>query len=144
MKALSLLQPWATLIAIGAKTIETRSWSTTYRGEIAIHASKRWTGEQRYLATQAGPIAKALTPFPGMCLGSVVAVARMVDCVSTDSLTAFEILAKHPEERAFGDFSPGRFMWILEDVRALPAPVHCKGALSLWELPSEVEAACDA
>ena len=40
MKALSITQPWATLIAIGAKTIETRSWSTLYRGDLAIHAAK--------------------------------------------------------------------------------------------------------
>ncbi len=40
MKAISLLQPWATLVAIGAKRIETRSWATNYRGPLAIHASK--------------------------------------------------------------------------------------------------------
>lgn len=41
MKAISLWQPWATLIATGAKQIETRSWATSYRGPIAIHAAKR-------------------------------------------------------------------------------------------------------
>ena len=40
MKALTLTQPWATLIAVGAKRIETRSWGTSYRGRIAIHAAK--------------------------------------------------------------------------------------------------------
>jgi hypothetical protein len=40
MKALTLTQPWATLVAIGAKTIETRSWPTSYRGPLAIHAAK--------------------------------------------------------------------------------------------------------
>ena len=40
MKALTLYQPWATLVAIGAKKIETRSWSTPYRGPLAIHAGK--------------------------------------------------------------------------------------------------------
>lgn len=40
IKALTLYQPWATLIAIGAKKIETRSWDTKYRGPLAIHASK--------------------------------------------------------------------------------------------------------
>lgn len=40
MKVVSLMQPWATLIALGEKSIETRSWATKYRGEIAIHASK--------------------------------------------------------------------------------------------------------
>src|SRR5258708_5270609 len=55
VKALTLWQPWASLIAVGAKTIETRSWSTSYRGPLAIHAAKRkpdtelledgWAGE---------------------------------------------------------------------------------------------------
>lgn len=40
MRAISLLQPWATLVALGAKRRETRSWPTRYRGPIAIHASK--------------------------------------------------------------------------------------------------------
>lgn len=40
MKAITLTQPWATLVAIGAKKIETRSWATGYRGRLAIHAAK--------------------------------------------------------------------------------------------------------
>jgi hypothetical protein len=40
-KALTLYQPWASLVAVGAKTIETRPWSTSYRGELWIHAGKR-------------------------------------------------------------------------------------------------------
>lgn len=40
MKAITLTQPWATLVAIGAKRIETRSWATRYRGPLAIHAAK--------------------------------------------------------------------------------------------------------
>lgn len=41
MKAISLWQPWASLIAAGVKSIETRGWPTNYRGQIAIHAAKR-------------------------------------------------------------------------------------------------------
>ena len=41
MKAISLWNPWAALIRCGAKTIETRSWSTQYRGQLAIHAAKK-------------------------------------------------------------------------------------------------------
>lgn len=40
MRALTLHQPWATLVAIGAKRVETRSWATTYRGPVAIHAGR--------------------------------------------------------------------------------------------------------
>ena len=38
MKALTIQQPWASVITMGVKTIETRSWSTKYRGPLAIHA----------------------------------------------------------------------------------------------------------
>jgi hypothetical protein len=48
MKAITLTEPWASLVAIGVKTLETRSWSTSYRGPIAIHAAKtlpRWAAD---------------------------------------------------------------------------------------------------
>lgn len=45
MKAISLWQPWASLVAVGAKKIETRSWATKYRGSLAIHATKKWNLE---------------------------------------------------------------------------------------------------
>lgn len=41
MKVLTLHQPWASLVALRVKTIETRSWSTSYRGPLAIHAARR-------------------------------------------------------------------------------------------------------
>lgn len=40
MKAITIRQPWAGLIAVGEKVYETRSWPTKYRGPIAIHAGK--------------------------------------------------------------------------------------------------------
>ena len=54
MRALSLWQPWASGIALGAKRIETRSWSTPYRVPIAIHAAKKWGGEQARAARVGG------------------------------------------------------------------------------------------
>lgn len=53
VKALTLWQPWASLVALGVKTIETRSWSTKYRGPLAIHAAVRkpprvWTQDDGY------------------------------------------------------------------------------------------------
>jgi len=59
MKALTLTQPWASLMALQSKTIETRSWYTAYRGELVIHAAKgfpKWakeTCEERYCPTTA-------------------------------------------------------------------------------------------
>lgn len=56
MRCLTLTQPWATLVAIGAKRIETRSWSTSYRGPLAIHAGKKWTREDRELLDTYGGV----------------------------------------------------------------------------------------
>lgn len=50
MRAISLWQPWASAIALGSKRIETRSWSTSYRGPLAIHAAKSWTNVQKLFA----------------------------------------------------------------------------------------------
>jgi len=41
MKAITVYQPWAQLLAIGAKKYETRGWATQYRGPIAIHAGMK-------------------------------------------------------------------------------------------------------
>ena len=146
MKALSLLQPYASLIAVGAKKIETRSWSTKYRGPLAIHASKKWTLEQSsklcFSNFQTG-----LSPLVGIplnlsseitwggvqekhiILGCVIATCELVDCIPTDILTQKQI----GTDRPFGDFNLGRYAWILENVKPLEAPIPAKGALSLWE-----------
>ena len=44
MKALSIKQPWASLIAHGIKDIENRNWKTHFRGRIYIHASAKDSG----------------------------------------------------------------------------------------------------
>jgi hypothetical protein len=90
MKALTLYQPWASLVAAGAKTIETRSWSTTYRGRLAIHAGARpvkasdgsldlWREQ-----TQAHVLNEQLgfdDPRGPLPLGAIVATCKLVDVV---------------------------------------------------------------
>lgn len=131
MKALTLTQPYATLVAIGAKTIETRSWSTKYRGRVAIHAGRK-AGSIQFVF-QAEPFRSALqltdNSTLALPLGAVVAIADLVDVVPTVSV-ADELNA---QELAFGDYSAGRFAWILRDVERLARPMPCRGALGLWE-----------
>ena len=132
MKALSLTQPWATAIARGVKTVETRSWSTRFRGQIAIHASKGFPADARDFASVEHTLGRLPSSVP---LGAIIAVATIVNVVQTE-----EIESQVDEiERLYGDFSRGRFGWILEDVIALPKPIPCRGALSLWDVPEEVE-----
>ena len=86
MKAISLHQPYASLIAYGIKTLETRSRAIHHRGEIAIHASKRFTSVER--ATwgrfhggwrETFPCLSGDHSFPP--LGVVVAVAEVTACI---------------------------------------------------------------
>lgn len=144
MKVLSLIQPWATLVAIGAKCIETRAWSTPYRGPIAIHASKWQDANGRvvnaqvaeYLALCHGePFRTALTQggierVRQLPSGAVVAIARLVDVVPTD------VVIVDDYERELGNYRPGRFAWRLADVRPLSTPLPARGMPGLWELPA--------
>lgn len=153
MRALSLTQPWATLVAIGAKQVETRSWATKHRGLIAIHAAKgfpAWAKDQCYsirfadaLWPKADPktvIADLIKELP---FGAIVAVASIVACKSTNyfGLQSSWTQDLSDQERAFGDYSPKRYGWLLGDIQALSTPIPCRGALSLWDVPPDIEQA---
>lgn len=89
MKAITILQPWASLIAIGAKRFETRSWPTSYRGPIAIHAGKSWPDAVKNNEISEH-IHKALCwkggfgKFSDIPRGSVIAIADLVECWAID------------------------------------------------------------
>ena len=134
MKTLTLYQPYATLIAVRAKRIETRSWSTKYRGLLAIHASKKFPELAKQLiwkplfheALSTEAFDTKRDNFP---LGMVVAICNLEACFRIDSRP----LLISDQERTFGDYTAGRFMWFLENVRELKHPIPAKGALGLWE-----------
>lgn len=164
LKVITLTQPWATLVALGAKRIETRSWATSYRGPIAIHAAKGLAdlGGERGLAAlcarepfRAALLAGGVTSAQQLPRGAIVAVAELVDCVPTAQLDGAEIgrfthegapvlWVLTPQERTFGDYSPGRYGWLLDGVRALPEPIPARGTLGLWDLPEDVAAQLSA
>lgn len=132
MRAISLTQPWATAIAIGVKQYETRSWSTSFRGLIAIHASKAFPKWARDFASTEHTLGRLPNRVP---LGAIVATARIVGVFRVEEI-APQLSAI---ERLYGDYSAGRYAWQLADVRALAEPIPCKGALSLWSVPVEIE-----
>lgn len=198
MKVLTLHQPWAQLVALGIKTIETRSWSTNFRGLLAIHAGAAekfphsWPiGEWRCYRSDGasaprrqparmfhrdiGWATRPETPVT-LPLGAIVATCTLVDVVpmkahtepTTDqqphlmvgtrydpdrlllcrpsvgySTNAYGV-ASHFEwateivtdQRPYGDYSPGRYAWLLADVVAVDPPVPFKGGQGLtrtWE-----------
>ena len=129
MKALTLTQPWASLVAVGAKRIETRSWRTDYRGPIAIHAAKGWTADDRDFA--ADLIARGVIPLlDGMPRGCVVAIAWLWDVIPTEKVPQ----AALDREGEYGDYSPGRWAWGFRHIETLTEPRPARGALGLWDL----------
>jgi hypothetical protein len=139
MKAISLWQPWASLMEVGAKTIETRSWSTKYRGELAICASKRagyfpedhWGAYQSALMPHYGRDGVVSATF--LPSGKVLGVVDLVEIFSTNEW------APQVSEFPFGDYSENRFGWITKNLRRLKSPAPVIGRQGLFNLPPEVE-----
>lgn len=132
MKALSLLQPWATLVVLGVKKIETRSWRTPYRGELLIHASLGKTG-----AVLAGepPFTKYILNFSSLPFGALVGKVILEDVLPVTGLFMSDAAINQLslEEKAFGDYTTGRYAWMLTDAIQFRQPVRVNGTLGLWE-----------
>jgi hypothetical protein len=138
VKALSLWQPWASLIAVGGKRIETRHWpapSWLVGQRIAIHAAKR---ESELWMCMRAPFALYLPDPDLLPRGYVIATARLDRCPEMTP-AAIEMLERNqPEEHAFGLYEPGRFAWVLQDVRRLVEPVAFRGRQGLFDVPDEI------
>lgn len=144
MKAITILQPWASLIACGAKKIETRGWPTKYRGKIAIHAGKKNLIKELNFVTGA-EIQNALPFVPEDApTGAVIAIAELVDCIKVIGFDKFlnlpvlendftrKVITITANELLFGDLSIGRYAWLLENVQPIE-PVPARGMQRLWE-----------
>ncbi len=128
MKALTVIQPWASFLAEGVKVWETRTWYTRYRGAVAIHA-----GMNRQHIDNANlyePMADYDYPF-----GAIVAVGQLVE-VRVAWTVRPEISTL---EETLGDFSSGRYAWHFENVMKLHKPLPLKGKQGLWT-PDDVTA----
>ena len=130
--ALSLLQPWASLVVMGLKTIETRSWRTAHRGALLIHASLGKKG--KILATEP-PFSKYIPDFDALPFGAIIGQVQLDDVVPVEHLfyTDAKLSALTLEEKAFGDYTKGRYAWLLSEPVMFDEPVPVKGGLGLWK-----------
>ena len=137
IKAISLHQPWASLITRGLKQFETRSWPTNYRGKLVICAAKKNSKQQQSqyetLACSLG-IDLAQQPWDSLPLGMAIAVCDLTDCIE---MTQDFIAEQSETERCCGHWEPGRFAWKLDNVQSLPLPVPIKGKQGLWTIPHD-------
>lgn len=156
IKAISLKQPWASLIFMGLKKIETRSWASLYRGPLAIHASASTDKGLMALLEKDEVFQAGLEMALGkerdfdlavLPRGCVLGIVYLEDVLRIPvNKTTYQSKAARSEnfrrgvtlppampELAFGDFAPGRFAWILGRPRAFETPIPSKGALAVWE-----------
>lgn len=136
MRALTVRQPYAYAIACGEKTIENRTWNTTYRGLIAIHSAARPEPAAAF-ARVAMHLGLALDDLRGRSvLGALVAVARLTG-VCSNALPASPM---SPVCCGCGAWAVnGQRHFQLADIRPLPEPIPTSGALNLWPLGAGLE-----
>jgi activating signal cointegrator 1 len=142
MKALTICNPYASLICLPTsdwrhKRVENRTWATTYRGPLAIHAGKSlaWC---RLDSAKSRELTYGLD-VEEMAFGAVVAVAELVATLTADTILSgrwrrmklldvdeFAWLESH-------DHAEGPWCWVLDNVRRLPDPIPAVGKQGLWE-----------
>ena len=123
MKAITVKQPWASAIIWGGKDVENRTWSTKYRGPLAIHAgSGSFTDFDPYkwIRLTVGPSVLGEIRQYHRVRGSVLGVVDLIGCVREyDSPWAM----------------PGCWHWVLAYPRAFVSPLPMRGKLGLWTIP---------
>lgn len=128
MKVLSLTEPFATLIKVKKKLVETRSWKTSYRGELYIHASstkisKNWKNNNELMG---------LVENSSLNYGNIICKCNLVDCVYMTKEYVENMKKNHYQEYICGIYEEGRYAWIIENVEVLDKPIKAKGHLSIW------------
>jgi len=152
MKAITIWQPWASLIAVGAKKNETRSWKAPKEligQRIAIHAAKKLDKDICLTMPFADVLIRQnlIRLFSGgfqntdfyLSTGEILATCKLTACLRIISEDKRKNIAQlenayfvSGNEFAFGDYTPGRYAWILEDIQALKEPIFAKGMQRLW------------
>lgn len=133
IKALTLWQPWATLVMGGFKTYETRSWFAFDEGLIAIHAAK----QEPSAARAWGYTEPAYSCLQELGFYNLAYLPRgaVLGAVKINGILRAETVAGRisAQEAAFGDFAEGRWAWRISNIRPFPVAVPARGRKKLWD-----------
>ena len=135
MKAISLHQPWASLMACGAKSVETRSWKTGHRGPLLICSTAKQMTKETIKFLQHDYVQAALTSHFGVkevlpehfSYGTAICMVELYGVMPVEKMHVFE------REKTFGDYSEGRFGWITMLARPVQL-VQIKGKQRIFEV----------
>lgn len=130
MRALTIKQPFAELIARGVKRVENRTWRTHYRGPLAIHAGldPGWAAR-----LPPPPGSEGLDP-RRLTYGAIIAVAQLVACLRVAELPLLTT-GLDADAELVRVHASGPWCWVLDSPRRLPTPLPLPGKQGLWHLP---------
>ena len=132
MKVLSIKEPFASLIKEKKKLIETRSWKTSYRGELYIHASKsKISRDERNLLSLLSTI--------NFSFGFILFTGKLIDCIYMTEEYVENMKQNHSQEYLCGEYKVGRYAWVLDEIEPLEPPIKAKGALGIWNYFTDQE-----
>lgn len=126
MKAITIKQPWATLIVKGYKKYEFRTWKTKYRGELLIHAGKGI--DKKYIKQMES----LNLDFPN---SKIIGKVNLVDCIELNEGINQKINNEFP--LVYGEKSREGYAWRLEEPVEITSNKVVNGKLSLWDYNTE-------
>lgn len=128
MKAVTIKEPWATLIIEGYKKYEFRSWKINYRGKILIHAGLTLEKDMEERFTEYNLNYKC---------GYIIGEAKLVDCILVDE--KFNEKLKKVNSLVYAKSNHvEKYAWKLENIKKYDKPIPCKGKLGLWNYEGEI------
>jgi hypothetical protein len=139
MRAISLWEPYATAMRYCVKQNETRSWPTSYRGDLLICASKKKLTKDDLETAEI-----LLYELPGNYvwpLGCAICVVELMDCIRSDCFGPAG-LPLPSREAALGNYSIGRWVWRTKNLRILKEPIPIIGRQGLWIPDPEIVNKC--
>ncbi len=122
MKALTIKEPWASVIINGYKKYEFRSWKTNYRGKILIHTS---LNVEKNMLDRFKDYNIKYQP------GYIIGEAILTDCILVDSKFNEYLKELNPVVYAKSNHVE-KYAWKLENIKKYDKPIPCKGKLGLW------------
>ena len=122
VRLLTVRQPWATWIVQGLKPTENRTWSTSYRGPLLIHA-----GLSRAALLDLPDELRELLPAGELVYGAIIGSVELYDCVRLDQI---------PMDRPMDRWATGPWCWLLRNPQPLARPIPWTGRLGLTEVPA--------
>ena len=140
MKSLTICQPYADLICLPddddrAKRVENRTWPTSYRGPLLIHAgkSRQWLRLGLYGLSEAD-----------LVYGAIVGVANLADCVSARDICSPGLDGEAVNRRwpwlKHHQHASGPWCFVLTECRRFEKPIPYRGAQGFFDVPKDVVA----